>query len=123
MIGTPVLAGDPLIKRGYQVILHGDVLGSGAKDEVVVAAAILNSAVLIAIDGDMKRLVRRFGSPNNSEKYAKLNLISVSCDEVLASKRIAHAMTFIENEWSVACLKWARRMWVDIGPHRLTSYR
>ena len=32
-------------------------------------------------------------------------------------------MSLIENEWDVCCLKLCRRLWIDIGPHRLTSYR
>jgi predicted nuclease of predicted toxin-antitoxin system len=121
--GTPVLAASPFQARGYTVIHHANVLDSGAKDEVVVVTAIINNAILIAVDADMKRMVRRFGSPNNSEKYAKLDLIFISCNEVLATKRLEHAMSFIENEWKVACEKAARRLWVDVGEHRLTSYR
>ena len=32
-------------------------------------------------------------------------------------------LSFIEHEWQVACVKTARRLWVDIGPHHLTSFR
>ena len=71
----------------------------------------------------MKRPVRRFGSPNTSESYSSLHLIFLSCGDVLASKRLSQAMTFIENEWLVAGEKASRRMWVDIGPHRSTSCR
>ncbi len=121
--GTPVPAAGPFIERGHEVIYHSEVLESGAKDEVVVVTAIMNGAALIAVDADMKRMVKRFGSPNSSERYAKLNLIFINCNEVLATKRLAHAMSFIENEWDVACEKTARRMWVDIGPHFLRTYR
>lgn len=48
------------LSGGYKVIYHSDVLSSGAKDDVVVATAILNRAILIAVDGDMKRMVKRF---------------------------------------------------------------
>jgi predicted nuclease of predicted toxin-antitoxin system len=51
------------LNSGHQVIYPGEILDSGAKDELVAATAILNKAALIAIDLDMKRLVRRFGSP------------------------------------------------------------
>ena len=99
----------PLLERGHQVIYHMDVLDSGAKDEVVVATAILNQAILIAVDADMKRLVRRFGSPNNSERYAKLNLISLSCNEVLAPKRLQHAMSFVEHKMGVQMPKGVQK--------------
>ena len=121
--GTPVLAATPFLDRGYEVINHRDVLEPGAKDDLVVTTAILNNAILIAVDADMKRLVRRFGSPNNSEKYTRLDLIFLSCPETLAAKRLEQALSFIENEWVVSRHKLSRRLWVDIGPHRLTSYR
>ena len=121
--GTPVLSAEPFMARGYQVIQHHEVLENGAKDELVAAAAILNNAALIALDLDMKRLVRRFGSPDNGGRFKKLDLIFVGCDPVMAAKRIAHAMSFIENEWAVRCEKAARRLWVSIDNHRLTSYR
>ena len=114
---------EPLLSRGHVVIYHGDVLVSGAKDEDVARAAILNQAVLIAVDPDFKRMVKRFGSPNLSERYSKLNLIFINCKPELAPKRLEHAMSFIENEWDVTCEKVARRLWVDIGPHYLRSYR
>jgi predicted nuclease of predicted toxin-antitoxin system len=121
--GAPVPVSLPFLEHGHRVICHSDVLDSGASDDLVVITAILNEAILIAVDADMKRMVRRFGSPNNSERYSKLNLIFIACNETLAAKRLDHAMSFVENEWSVCCEKTARRLWVDIGPHRLTSYR
>ena len=121
--GTPVPAAEPFLTRGHQVIYHSDVLASGSKDDVVVVTSIINKAILIAVDADMKRMVKRFGSPNLSERYARLNLIFISCNEVLAAKRLDHAMSFIENEWNVTCEKAARRLWVDIGPHCLRSFR
>jgi predicted nuclease of predicted toxin-antitoxin system len=121
--GTPIAVAEPFVSRGHYVIYHREVMDSGAKDDVVAATAILNNAILVAVDADMKRLVRRFGSPNNSERYKRLHLIFLSCDQVLAAKRLDHAMSFVEGEWAVTCEKAARRLWLDIGPHRLTSYR
>jgi hypothetical protein len=121
--GTPVPAAQPFVERGHQVIYHNDVLFSGANDELVVAHAILNDAALIAVDADMRRMVRRFGAAGHTEKYYRLNLISIRCNEVLAAKRLAQAMSFIEHEWHFACEKAARRMWIDIEPHKLTTYR
>lgn len=121
--GTPVSAAETFLKRGHEVIYHSDVLESGANDNMVVLAAIMNNAALVAVDADMKRIVRRFGAPNSSERYAKLNLIFLNCNEVLAVKRVAHAMSFIEHEWSVTYEKTSRRMWVDIGAHFLRTYR
>lgn len=121
--GTPVLAAEPFLRRDHRVIYHSDVLESGAKDEQVVATAILNGAALIAVDLDMKRLVRRFGSPNLNERYVKLDLVSLSCNEVMAAKRLEQSLSFIEHEWKISREKTARRLWVDIAPHKLTTYR
>ena len=71
----------------------------------------------------MRQLAKRFGAPDENNKFPRLNLIYVCCNEVLAIKRLYHAMSFIENEWDVTCEKVARRLWVDIGPHYLRSYR
>ena len=121
--GTQAPVALPFLNRSHEVIHHSDVLDPGAKDELVCATAILNKAILIAIDKDTKRIVKRFGAPDQDNKFARLNLIHICCNEVLVAKRIEHAMSFIENEWTVACEKVARRMWLDIGPHFLRSYR
>jgi predicted nuclease of predicted toxin-antitoxin system len=121
--GTPVLAATPFLDRGHRVIYHSDVLESGARDEVVAATAMINQAALIAVDLDMKRLVRRFGAPDASGHYRSLDLISISCNETLAAKRLDQALSFIEHEWRISRAKKARRLWIDVGPHRLTTYR
>jgi hypothetical protein len=121
--GTPVLAGAPFLTSGHQVINHHEVCEAGATDQVVAAQAILNMAILIAVDLDMKRLTRRFGGPRDGGRYDSLHLMFVSCDATLAAKRIEHSMSFIEHEWTFACKKKARRFWIDIASHRLTSYR
>ena len=118
-----MLAADPFLSRGHRVIHHGDALANGDADELVAATAILNGAALIAVDRDMRRLARRFGSPSGGGRYDRLHLISVTCNEVLAAKRLDQALSFIEHEWQVACAKTAGRLWVDIGPHHLTSFR
>lgn len=121
--GTPVPAARPFHQRKHGVIFHHQVLASGATDQEVAAAAILNEAVLVAVDADMRRMVRRFGTPGRNERYSKLSLIHIRCNEVMAAKRLDQAMSFIEHEWSFACQKPSRRMWVDIEPHKLVSYR
>ena len=121
--GAPVPAGEPFSSRGHHVIQHAQVLAKGARDKDVVAAAIANSAILLATDADMKGLARRFGGPNLSEHYPELNLIFLSCGEVQAQKRLQGVMDFIEHEWAFAVEKKARRLFIDVGLHRLTTYR
>jgi predicted nuclease of predicted toxin-antitoxin system len=123
--GTPVPVADPFVRNGHRVIHFHEVLtrGEGVKDAVVAAMAIQNNAALIAVDPDLTRLVRRFGSSPGNDRFKSLNLIWLSCGPVMATKRIEQAMSFIEHEWEFACRKRARRLWIDIGQHRMTSYR
>ena len=110
-------------KHGHFAVLHRDALPEKTSDEVVCATALANDAILIALDADMKSLAKRFGISRGSDRFARLSLIRICCNEVLASKRINHAMTFIEHEWTFSAGKTARRLWVDIGPHFLMSNR
>jgi hypothetical protein len=38
-----------------------------------------------------------------------------SSGPVQATKRIEHAMSFVEHEWHVACAKRSGRLWIDIA--------
>ena len=60
--GAPVPVAAPFLSRGHEVIYYRDVLEPGAKDRVVCYHAILNNAILIVIDRDMKQLAKRFGA-------------------------------------------------------------
>jgi predicted nuclease of predicted toxin-antitoxin system len=120
---VPDSVGEVLGQRGHVVIYHRDVLPEKTPDPVVAAAALANDAILVAIDHDMKQLAQRYGMTPRGDRFARLSLIRLCCDEVLASKRLSHAMTFVEHEWAVSEEKAARRMWVDIGAHFLRSNR
>jgi hypothetical protein len=58
--GAPVPAAAPFLSRGHQVIYHSAVLKPAEKDDVVCYTAILNKAILLVVDRDMKQLARRF---------------------------------------------------------------
>jgi predicted nuclease of predicted toxin-antitoxin system len=123
--GTPAPVANPFTLNGHRVIHFHEVLtrGEGVQDAVVAAMAIQNDAALIAVDPDLKRLMRRFGSTADNARFKSLNLIWLSCNPVMATKRIEQAMSFIEHEWEFACGKRARRLWIDIGSHRMATYR
>ena len=121
--GAPQPVAEPLLKGGHQVIYHSDVLQSGASDDQVVIMAILNKSILIAVDADMKRLVRRFGSGGSEQKYKSLHLLFLTCNPSMAAKRLAHCLSLVGHEWHITREKSARRFWVDISTHRITSYR
>ena len=55
--GTPVPVAAPFLSRRHEVIYYSDVLEPGAKDSKVCYTAIINKAILIVIDRDMKQLV------------------------------------------------------------------
>jgi predicted nuclease of predicted toxin-antitoxin system len=82
--GAPVLVAEPFETRGHQVIYHQDVLSSGAKDALVCATAMINNAALVAVDRDMRQMAKRFGNPVEGGRYARLNLIFLNCNGVLA---------------------------------------
>lgn len=121
--GAPALAAGPFEKAGHGVIRFLDVLSSGAQDQAVAAMAILNSAALVATDRDYRRMTKRFGTPAETWRFPKLNLIFLECDPVLGPKRLDHLMSLIEHEWRVACEKASRAMWLEIGPHHFRSFR
>ena len=121
--GTPVGVAEPFLLLGHRVIHHREVLSPGAKDSLVAATAQMNKAALIALDRDMRQITRRFGSAKGTRKFESLNLIFLECGGVLAPKRVAHLMSFIEHEWAVICKKTARNMWLEIGPHHFSSFR
>jgi predicted nuclease of predicted toxin-antitoxin system len=121
--GVPVSAGKVLIDRGHAVIYHHEALLSGSVDEVVCATAVHNEAILVAIDADMKRLAKAYGVTPSGDRFDRLSIIRLCCNEVLAVKRLEHALTLIEHEWAFAQAKKSRRMWVDVGPHFIRTHR
>lgn len=121
--GAPAPIGVPFRARGHTVINHSDVLSPGASDRLVCATAIMNSAILVAVDRDMKQMAKRFGTSEKGGRYGRMNLLFLNCSGLIAPKRAEHLMSFIEHEWRVTCEKSARTMWIDIGPHYFRSYR
>jgi len=121
--GVPDSVGRTFIKCGHLAIYHREALPDKTPDSVVAASALANDAVLVAIDKDMKQIVQRYGMTPRNDRFSRLSLIHFCCDEVLASKRLEHAMSFVEFEWAFKSEKAARRMWIEIGPHYLRTNR
>lgn len=120
---VPDSVGKVFAECGHEVIYHRDVLPERTPDQVVAATALANNAILVAIDHDMKQMTQRYGMTPRGDRFARLNLIRLCCDEVLAAKRLRQAMTLIEHEWVISQEKSARRMWIDIAAHSLRSNR
>ena len=107
----------------HGVTFHRDVLPEKTPDEIVCLTALDSKAILVSADGDMKQFAKRYGVTPNGDRYAALHVIRLCCNEVLAAKRLDQAMPLIELEWVFATAKAARRMWIDIGPHWITTHR
>ena len=112
-----------LRQRGHTVILHREILPEQTPDFVVAATALANDAILVAVDGDMRRIVRRYGVRAGGTKLDRLSLLHLCCKETQAAKRLDHAMTLVEHEWTISREKHARRMWVEIAEHHIRTFR
>lgn len=122
--GVPDSVGLSLTRLGHVVILHREALPERTPDDVVCRTAIANEAILVAIDHDMRRLVRGYGAKMaDTLRFENLNLIAIGCSEVLAAKRITQALALIEHEWAFTSAKRSRRLWIEIGPHHIRTNR
>lgn len=120
--GVPDSVGDVLRTAGHEVILHREVLPDKTHDDVVCATALQNEAILIAQDGDMKAMTKRYGAPS-SPRFEKLNLIRLCCEGPLASARLEQSLDLVTLEWAFTLAKPSRRLWIDICPHFIRTNR
>ncbi|MGR9476972.1 DUF5615 family PIN-like protein [Rhizobium leguminosarum] len=118
---VPDSVGEALKGAGHEVVFHREALDQGVKDPVVCQAAIKNDAILIAVDGDMKQLSKRFGTTD--ERLKNLNLIMCACGPVMASRRLENNIDLLALEWQFANAKVGRRLWIEIDKHWITTYR
>lgn len=121
--GVPDSVGETLRADHHFVILHREVLPEGSPDELVCAAALENKAILVAIDGDMKQMAKRYGVTPKGERFNRLHIIRLCCPENLAAQRLEQALSLIEHEWRFTKAKAARRLWVDVATHYIRSHR
>lgn len=89
--GVPDSVGKKCSDAGHEVIYLRDCIATGSPDELVCVAAEKNEAILVACDGDMKQLVKKFGIGNG--RFKKLSLIKLSVNSPLAAPRIGQAMS------------------------------
>ena len=111
--GVPDSVGQVLKKAGHKVLFFntGKYIPRGSKDIVVCAAALLNEAILVATDGDMKQIARQHGVSGSA--YSRLSLLKLSCSEPEAANRVAACLSLIEHEWHVGNGR-ERRLFVEI---------
>lgn len=120
--GVPNSVGILLKSAGHSVLFFntGKYIPRGSKDNEVCAAAILNEAILVATDGDMKQIAKKNGISNSA--YSRLSLLKLSCDEPSAASRVEACMSLIEHEWHVGDGQ-TRRLFVEIQKSAVRTNR
>lgn len=119
--GVPNAVGRAFAKAGHKVLYLNRILARGTTDQLVSAFAQLNDAILVATDNDMRQIARGHGVGNS--RYRTLSLVKLSCSEVDAATRVVAAMSLIEHEWHVSATAAQRRIFIDIGPTVIRTYR
>ena len=119
--GVPKAVGRCFHEHGHTVIDFHDAAVPGSPDPLVATISMENNAVLVALDGDMRRLAQRRGV--GQRRYKRLSLIKISCHETEASRRLEEAMSLIEHEWALASDPSKRRIFVEIGTSFIRTHR
>ena len=121
--GVPDSVGEVFRERKHKVILHRDILLEKTPDIAVCKAALANNAVLVGIDRDMKLYPQKYGVSTKSDRFPGLSLIRLCLPEPKAANRLRQTLNLVEHEWLFTVQKSARRLWIDIEQHRITTYR
>lgn len=119
--GVTASAGRVLEEAGHTVIYLKDAIPTGSSDPLVCAASEANDAILVAHDGDMRKLAQRRGV--GQRRFRSLSLIKLSCRESRAPARLLDAMSLIEHEWKVSDGKQDRRIFLVIGDDAMRTHR
>lgn len=109
------------MERGHQVGFLNKTLARGSSDPLVCAIADINDAILVALDGDMKRIAQSYGV--GSRRFLRLGLVKLSCFEPDAARRVREAISLIEHEWSVTEGSDGRRIFVEISDRVIRTFR
>lgn len=119
--GVPDSVGKIFQEFGHVVTYLNKTSARASTDHLVCKLADLDEAILVALDGDMKRIAQSHGV--GAGKYLKLGLIKLSCKEPNAANRVKSAMSLIEHEWSQGESNPHRRIFVEIGDLVIRTYR
>jgi predicted nuclease of predicted toxin-antitoxin system len=119
--GVPDSVGQVFQEFGHEVTYLNRTSARASTDHLVCKIADITDAVLIALDGDMKRIAQSHGI--GAAKYLKLGLIKLSCREPTAARRVKSAMSLIEHEWAHGESNPHRRIFVEIGDRVIRTFR
>jgi predicted nuclease of predicted toxin-antitoxin system len=109
------------MEHGHEVGFLNKTIARGLSDQLVCAIADINNAILVALDGDMRRIAQSYGI--GGRRYLRLGLIKLSCFEPDAARRVREAMTLIEHEWMVTEGSDGRRIFVEISDKAIRTFR
>jgi len=120
--GVPISVGNVFRDAGHTVHWFHEVFSKGSPDKLVSIIAQVNDWVLIASDGDMKRIAQSGGISN--AQYKKLSLIKLSCCGPNAAGRVQCCMSLIEHEWNYGVKNSLDRyLFIDIGDTVIRCHR
>ena len=119
--GVPESVALTFEERGYKVIRFKEGAIPGSPDPIVATISTENSAVLVAFDGDMRKLAQQRGV--GQSRYRSLSLIKLSCGEEEAPSRLQASMSLIEHEWARNTDVSTRRIFIEIGKSFIRTHR
>lgn len=102
-------------------MLLREQLARGSADQLVCAASIALDAILIALDGDMKKIMRENGM--GSGEFKRLSLVKLSCSEPDAAERLKYALSLIEHEWRIPKENNQRKIFIEKGSSFIKTNR
>ena len=108
------------MEYGHEVAFLNKTLARGSPDQLVCTIADINEAVLVALDGDMKRIAQEYGI--GGRRFLRLGLLKLSCFEPDAPRRLREAMSLIEHEWMLTDGSEGRRIFIEISDRVIRSY-
>ncbi len=112
--GVPRSVGRLLDEEGFRVIFFDQAAAKGTPDPVVCDIAMMNDAVLVALDGDMRQIAR--GAGVSKTRFKKLSLLKLSCLEPKAVQRVKDNLPFLRLQLSLGRQRGdVRRLFVEIG--------
>lgn len=119
---VPDSVGRALREAGYEIILLREKIATNSPDTLVAAVAEANSAILVTMDADFKKIAGQYGIGQN--RFKKLSLVRFNrCRESQAAQRIASALSLLEHEWTMAKSKQNGRLFVVISTSTITTNR
>jgi predicted nuclease of predicted toxin-antitoxin system len=95
---VPDSVGHVLMAEGHEVGFLNKSMARSSSDPLVCVIADINNAILVALDGDLKRIAQGYNV--GARTFLKLGLLKLSCFEPDAARRVKEAMSLIEHEWN-----------------------